>query len=89
MQDLRTLFRHLILSQTPRSNSTTPTPFGKANSARSISGSSKEGDYRRFKYTPEAWALVQRQPKTTECIFPYVPKSVGDGECGVPTQPGH
>jgi hypothetical protein len=37
----------------------------------------KEGNHRRFKYTPEAWALVTAQPKTSEYIFPYDPKSVG------------
>lgn len=38
----------------------------------------KEGNHRRFKYTPEAWAIVERQPKTSEYIFPYQPKSVCD-----------
>jgi integrase len=37
----------------------------------------KEGNHRRFKYTPEAWAIVSAQPKTSERIFPYDPKSVG------------
>ncbi|MEO6078608.1 MAG: tyrosine-type recombinase/integrase [Steroidobacteraceae bacterium] len=37
----------------------------------------KEGNHRRFKYTPEAWALVRAQPRTGEYIFPYDPKSVG------------
>jgi integrase len=37
----------------------------------------KEGNHRRFKYTPEAWAVVLGQPKTSEFIFPYDPKSVG------------
>lgn len=37
----------------------------------------KEGNHRRFKYTPEAWALVTTQPETSERIFPYDPKSVG------------
>jgi integrase len=38
----------------------------------------KEGNHRRFKYTPEAWAIVERQPKSSEYIFPYEPKSVCD-----------
>jgi integrase len=38
----------------------------------------KEGNHRRFKYTPEAWAIVERQPKLSEYIFPYQPKSVCD-----------
>ena len=38
----------------------------------------KEGNHRRFKYTQEAWAIVQRQPRSDERIFPYEPKSVGD-----------
>jgi integrase len=37
----------------------------------------KDGNHRRFKYTPEAWALAGAQPKTCEYIFPYAPKSVG------------
>jgi integrase len=37
----------------------------------------KDGNHRRFKYTPEAWALVTAQPQTSEFIFPYEPKSVG------------
>jgi integrase len=37
----------------------------------------KDGNHRRFKYTPEAWALVSAQPQTAEYIFPYDPKSVG------------
>lgn len=37
----------------------------------------KEGDRRHFKYTPEAWAIAQRQPRTSEYVFPYDPKSVG------------
>ena len=38
---------------------------------------SKEGNHRRFKYTPEAWAIVQRQPRTSEFVFPYNAKSIG------------
>jgi integrase len=38
---------------------------------------SKDGNHRRFKYTPEAWAIVEDQPRTSACIFPYDPKSVG------------
>jgi len=37
----------------------------------------KEGNHRRFKFTAEAWDLTERQPKTSEYIFPYDPKSVG------------
>ena len=37
----------------------------------------KEGNHRRFKYTPEAWAVVLAQPRSSEFIFPYDPKSVG------------
>ena len=36
----------------------------------------KEGNHRRFKYTREAWAIVERQPKMSEYIFPYNPKSI-------------
>ena len=37
----------------------------------------KEGNHRRFKYPPGAWAVVKSQPRTGEFIFPYDPKSVG------------
>jgi integrase len=38
---------------------------------------SKEGNHRRFKYPPGAWAVVKSQPRTSEFIFPYDPRSVG------------
>lgn len=38
---------------------------------------SKDGNHRRFKYTPEAWTIVERQPRTSDYIFPYDPRSVG------------
>jgi integrase len=37
----------------------------------------KDGNHRRFKYTPEAWALVAAQPRTSDHIFPYDRKSAG------------
>lgn len=37
----------------------------------------KEGNHKPFKFTPEAWALVETQPKTGDFIFPYNPKSIG------------
>jgi integrase len=37
----------------------------------------EDGNHRRFKYMPEGWALVVAQPRTSEYIFPYDPKSVG------------
>jgi integrase len=36
----------------------------------------KEGNHRRFKYTPEGWAVVLAQARASEFIFPYDPKSV-------------
>jgi integrase len=36
----------------------------------------KEGNHKRFKYTVEAWDIVQRQPRTSPYIFPYDPKSI-------------
>jgi integrase len=36
----------------------------------------KEGNHRRFKFTAEAWQIIERQPKTGEYIFPWDPKSV-------------
>jgi len=38
---------------------------------------SKDGNHRRFKYTPEAWAIVESQPRTSARVFPCDPKSVG------------
>jgi integrase len=38
---------------------------------------SKDGNHRRFKYTPEAWTIVGGRPRTSAHIFPYDPKSVG------------
>jgi integrase len=37
----------------------------------------REGNHRRFKYTPEAWAVVQAQPRNAPYIFPYEPRSIG------------
>lgn len=31
----------------------------------------KKGNHRRFKYEKSAWKIVQRQPRTSEFIFPY------------------
>jgi integrase len=55
------------------------------NDAKSRSGvvrdakhpTKREGNHRRFKYTPEAWAIVERQRADAEFVFPYNPKSVG------------
>jgi integrase len=37
----------------------------------------REGNHRRFRYTPEAWAIAKAQPRASRYIFPYDPKSVG------------
>ena len=37
----------------------------------------KDGNHRRFKYTPEGWAIVTAQSRANEYIFPYDPKSIG------------
>lgn len=37
----------------------------------------KEGNHRAFKYTAEAWEIVNRQPKNDARIFPYEPKTIG------------
>lgn len=55
------------------------------NDAKSRSGvvrdakhpKNKEGNHRRFKYAPEAWAIVKRQPADADLVFPYNPRSVG------------
>jgi integrase len=36
----------------------------------------KEGNHRRFRYTQEAWEILQRQPRTSEFIFPYKAASI-------------
>jgi integrase len=36
----------------------------------------KEGNHRTFKYTAEGWKIAQRQPKTSEFIFPYNSKTI-------------
>jgi integrase len=38
---------------------------------------SRDGNHRRFKYTPEAWAIIVTQPRASAYIFPYDPNSVG------------
>ncbi len=43
---------------------------------------SKEGNHLRFKYVPEGWAIVEQQPRVSEYIFPYDPKTV----CGAFTK---
>jgi integrase len=46
----------------------------------------KEGNHRRFKYTPEAWAIVERQPRGSEYIFPFDAQSIGAAftrACGI------
>ena len=37
----------------------------------------KEGNHKRFPLLGSMWALVQKQPKTSDRIFPYDPHSVG------------
>lgn len=41
---------------------------------KSSNGKSK---WREFKLTDKAWAVIQRQPKTSEFVFPYNPQTVG------------
>ena len=36
----------------------------------------KDGNHQRFKYTPQAWDIVEQQPRRSDYIFPYDPKSV-------------
>ena len=36
----------------------------------------KEGNHKHFKLTPEASAILERQPNTSELFFPYDPKSI-------------
>ncbi len=37
----------------------------------------REGNHRRFRYTPGAWAIVEAQSRTSLYIFTHDPKSVG------------
>jgi integrase len=37
----------------------------------------KEGNHKPFKYTSEAWAIAERQPRTSEYVFPCDPRSIG------------
>lgn len=37
----------------------------------------KIGNRRAFRVLPEAWTIIERQPKTCDEVFPYNPKSVG------------
>jgi len=53
-------------------------PVGRTGLVRDAKHpTAREGNHLRFKYTPEAWAIVQKQPRTSELIFPYKPRSVG------------
>ena len=36
----------------------------------------KQGNNKQFKYTDEAWEIVERQPKTDDRIFPYDSKTI-------------
>lgn len=36
----------------------------------------KDGNHRTFRYTPQAWAIVQMQPRTGPFIFPYDPPAI-------------
>lgn len=33
--------------------------------------------HRRFRMTKDAWAIIERQPRSSEYIFPYKAKSIG------------
>jgi integrase len=37
----------------------------------------KEGNRKSFRLLPEALAIIKRQPKVSEYVFPYNPKTVG------------
>src|SRR5690625_3633018 len=36
----------------------------------------KKGNHKRCKFTPEAWEIIQRQPKGDALIFPYQAKTI-------------
>lgn len=36
----------------------------------------KEGNHKRCKFTPEAWEIIQRQPRTGDRVFPYNAKTI-------------
>lgn len=37
----------------------------------------KTGNRRSFRVSPNAWTIIERQPKTSACVFPFNPKSIG------------
>jgi integrase len=37
----------------------------------------KEGNHREFRILPDALAIIARQPRTSEFVFPYNPKTIG------------
>ncbi len=46
----------------------------------------KEGNHKRFKFTPEGWSVLERQPKSSDYFFPYDPKSISAAftrACGI------
>jgi integrase len=38
----------------------------------------QDGNHRRFRLTPEAWAILERQPRLSNLIFPFNARSVGE-----------
>jgi integrase len=49
----------------------------QTGAVRNLKHPTERSQFRRFKYTPEAWKIVQRQDPASHRIFPYDPKSVG------------
>lgn len=44
---------------------------------RDIKHPTDRGQFRRFKYTPEAWEIACRQPRDKEQVFPFDARSIG------------
>jgi integrase len=52
-------------------------PRTQTGVVRNLKHPTDRTQFRRFKYTPEAWTIVQRQDPASDRIFPYDPKTVG------------
>jgi integrase len=49
----------------------------QTGAVRDLKHPTERGQIRRFKYTPEAWEIIDRQVHDGSRIFPYEPRSIG------------
>lgn len=66
------------LTELRRSDNDTERKLGIVRDAKHPTA--KEGNHRAFRYTPEAWEIMARQPvrKDEDRIFPHNPKTIGE-----------